>query len=236
MTARMTEGMEGLAVERAAPVREQVANSIRRAITEMRLRPGQFLVERELCLATNTSRASVREALRQLESEGLVVSVPGRGVSVAELSREEARNLYELRGGLEAMAGRLFAERAGPQDQAALAAAVDRIRSTADDPAQMLKAKTDFYEVLFRGTGNPELVKILHALHRRITLLRSISLSVPGRPQQSVVEIQAILDAVRRGDGEAASGHCLAHVRAAAAAALSAFPQTPSTDGERREA
>jgi DNA-binding GntR family transcriptional regulator len=226
----MTTGLEGLAVERAVPVREQVANLIRQAITDMRLRPGQFLVERQLCLATNTSRASVREALRQLESEGLVVSLPGRGVCVAELSRDEAHNLYELRGGLEAMAGRLFAERATQQDQAALATAVDRIRSTAHDPAQMLRAKTDFYEVLFRGTGNPELVKILHTLHRRITLLRSISLSVPGRPQQSVVEIQSILDAVRRGDGEAASGHCLAHVRAAAAAALSAFPQMPSED------
>jgi len=230
MTAGMATGMEGLAVERAAPVREQVANSIRRAITDMRLRPGQFLVERELCLATNTSRASVREALRQLESEGLVVSVPGRGVFVAELSRDEARNLYEVRGGLEAMAGRLFAERASAEDREALAAAVDHIRSTAREPAQMLRAKVDFYEVLFRGTGNPELVKILHSLHRRITLLRSISLSVPGRPQQSVAEIELILEAVTRGDGAAAGERCLAHVRAAATAALSAFSRTVSED------
>ncbi|MEA2581253.1 MAG: hypothetical protein QOE83_2145 [Actinomycetota bacterium] len=225
-------GFEGLGVERAAPVREQVASVIREAITDMRLRPGQFLVERELCLATNTSRASVREALRQLESEGLVVSIPGRGVCVAELTRAEALDLYEVRGGLEAMAGRLFAERADERDRVALTAAVDRIRSTAFDPAQMLKAKADFYEVLFRGTGNPELVRILHMLHRRITLLRSISLSVPGRPQQSVTEIESILDAVTRRDGEAAADRCLAHVRAAAAAAFSADPERTPLKGE----
>lgn len=209
-----------LAVERPVPVRDQIANLIREAIADMRLSPGQPLVERELCEATGTSRTSVREALRQLESEGLVVSVPGRGITVARVSRAEAEGLYEVRAALEGEAGRLFALRATEDDLRELEAAVSAIEAVSDDPQQMLHAKSAFYRTLFAGTKNAQLSQILETLHLRVTLLRALSLSMPGRPAQSTREMRAILDAARRRDAEETRRFCIAHIEAAARAGL----------------
>lgn len=224
--------MAGMLVARPAPVREQVAVAIRKAITDLRFKPGDVLVERELCQATGASRASVREALRQLESEGLVVSTPGRGTCVAGLERDEALHLYELRALLEGMAGRFFAQRASDEERTALAHAVESIRAQSSDPLTMLRAKQDFYDVLFKGSRNPELYKVLAGLHRRIALLRAASLSVPGRAEESVRELEAIVRAVGDRDAELAGRLCIEHVQAAARAWLSALDLERAANGE----
>lgn len=92
----------GRQVLRHAPIREQVAAIIRDAIVNMQLKPGQLLIERQLCEMTSASRPSVREALRQLETEGLVESLNGRGTIVATIDRELAENIYETRAELKA--------------------------------------------------------------------------------------------------------------------------------------
>jgi DNA-binding GntR family transcriptional regulator len=109
------EGIDGLAVQVnrvAAPVREQVLDQLRQAIVEMRLKPEQRLVERELIEQTGVSRTTVREVLRQLAAEGLVTTIPHKGTVVASPSVERAAELYEVRAVLEGMAARQFAERA----------------------------------------------------------------------------------------------------------------------------
>jgi DNA-binding GntR family transcriptional regulator len=211
-----------LSVERLAPVRDQVADRLREAIVGLEMKPGQLLVERELCEATTASRASVREALRRLESEGLVVSEPGKGTRVAVVSADEAVHIYEVRAVLEGLAGRLFAERATDDQVVELERAVTEIERLVDDPPKMLLAKVRFYEALFAGTGNPELRQLLDRIHRRVTLMRASSLSVPGRPAESMREMRRILDAAKRRDGDATAELCAAHVRAAAAAAAQA--------------
>src|SRR4051794_39830596 len=124
----------GMAVARPpALIRDQVAAQIRNAITSQQLVPGQVLVERELCEATTASRATVREALRQLESEGLIVSTNGRGSAVATLSADAARQIYEVRSQLEGLAGRLFAERATEADRRALRTALIHVEAAVDD-------------------------------------------------------------------------------------------------------
>ena len=99
-------------VERvAAPLREQVFDLLRREIVEMRLRPGQRLVERELIERIGVSRTTIREALRQLAAEGLVTTIPQKGAIVAIPSPKEATEVYEVRALLEGAASREFAER-----------------------------------------------------------------------------------------------------------------------------
>lgn len=220
-----------LSVEKLAPVRERVAERIRDAIVGMYFKPGALLVERELCEATTASRASVREALRLLESEGLVVSEPGKGTRVAQLSPEEALHVYEVRGALEALAGRLFAQRATDEQIDRLAATVERIGRDTQDPASMLRAKSDFYEVLFEGSGNPELRQMLDALIRRATLVRVTSLSVEGRPAQAAREMRAILAAARARDADETARRCAAHVRSAAEAGLGLVARRISDTG-----
>lgn len=204
-------------------VRSQVADFLRKAIVNRRLLPGQLLVEREICESTTASRGSVREALRQLESEGLVVSEPGRGTAVATLTEEQARHIYEVRAPLEGLAGRLFALHATDSQLAELKKAVDRIAGLADDPTGLLEAKDDFYDVLFEGAGNPELRRVLDLLHKRVTLTRSTSLGVPGRPALAINEMQAILEAAMKRDSEMTERLCVEHIHNAAAAAWGAM-------------
>src|SRR5580700_12350536 len=96
----------------AAPLRRQVLDELRQSIIAGRLRPGARLVERELIAMMGVSRTVIREALRQLESEGLVAIVPNKGPIVRTLTVEEARDIYAIRAVLEGLAARLFTEQA----------------------------------------------------------------------------------------------------------------------------
>ena len=105
----------------AAPLREQVVTWLRKSISEGRFEPGERLVERELCELTKVSRPLVREVLRQLEVEGLVVTVPQKGVIVVKITPAEAMQIYQVRGVLEGLAARLFAQNGTAAQKEALA-------------------------------------------------------------------------------------------------------------------
>lgn len=210
-----------MAVTRHPSIRDQVASILRGAIVNGSLEPGVFLVERELCEMTGASRPSVREALRQLEAEGLLESYNGRGTVVRQLSLEEARHVYEVRAELEGLAARLFCERADEQQKAALQAAVDRLAAASSGPegsAGVLTAQSEFYGILFEGSGNPFLDQTVQSMQVRIAQLRAITLAVPGRAEQSLAEFQEIAAEIERGRPAAAQRAAVRHVRRASAA------------------
>lgn len=230
----MSELLGGRQVQRHAPIREQVASILRDAIVEMRLEPGQVLIERELCEMTQASRPSVREALRQLEAEGLVESMNGKGTVVAQTSPELAEQVYQVRAELEGLAAELFARNAPDTLVAQLRAALAEVESASEvlDPAdtrEMLQAKNRLYGILFQGAGNPILTQMINTLQRRVTQLRALTLAQPGRPAQTVREIRDILDAIERRDPEAARAAATHHVHMAASTVLGALGYTPTT-------
>jgi len=206
----------------AAPVRQQVSMKLREAILNRTFRPGQRLLERELCEMTGVSRTPVREALRQLEAEGLVTMVPNRGPIVRTVSAREAADLYEVRGVLEALASRLFTERAHDQGIEELHAIVREIEvaGRAGRGGELLALKERFYGVLLRGAANELVTSSLDSLRARVTFLRGMSLQRGGRWQSTVEELDVIVAAMRRRDADAAAQACLEHVRRAAAVAL----------------
>lgn len=116
-------------------LRQIVLDKLRDAIISSQLKPGQRLVERELCQALDVSRTSVREALRHLESEGLVQYVGQRGPSVSVLSQQDIKNIYELRAALEGLAGELFCERASDHQINLLQATTDALKKPLTLPA-----------------------------------------------------------------------------------------------------
>jgi DNA-binding GntR family transcriptional regulator len=215
----------------AATLRLQVEEKIRAAIASGRFKPGQRLVERELCALINVGRTSVREALRQLEAEGLIVTIPHRGPVVSSVSLEEARQLYDLRALLEGFAGREFAARGSDADIARLKAAVDRLKTAAssDEPGELIKAKTAFYQVLMEGCGNAFVQQTLRTLHNRITLLRTTSMTQEGRLPKSMREIRAIYDRIAARDPEGAEEACIKHIREAAKVALAVLERQSNT-------
>lgn len=205
-----------------APVRRQVTELLRAAITSGRFSPGQRLVEKDLCEMTGVSRASIREALRELETDGLVEVTPYKGPSVARLSREDVAGIYQVRGALEALAASNFAEVASDEAIKDLRARVEelRIAYASEDVNTILVAKKAFYEVLFDGAANPTIRATLRTLNDRITLLRRITLSSPERGQASVREIDDIIAAIERRDAAGAHEATLFHIRQASASAL----------------
>jgi DNA-binding GntR family transcriptional regulator len=215
-----------LRVERnPAPVRTQVLDNLRQAIVERQLVPGQRLIERELVELTGVSRTSIREALRELAAEGLVTAIPNKGTVVARVSAEEARQLYEVRSVLEGLAGRLFVRNATQAQRNALVKALQRIERLAAKGAPLINAKDSFYEVLFEGGGNEALRSVTAGLHARVSVLRSLSLSVPGRSTQSLQEMRDIVDAVLAGDADAAARACSRHVEEAGRVGLQALAE-----------
>lgn len=194
----------------AAPLRMQVVDELRQAIISGRLESGARLMERALIDMLGVSRTVVREALRQLESEGLIAVLPNKGPVVRELTQAEAKDLYSIRAVLEGLAARLFVENAGASQISELAKALDKtIRAyRRGDPQQILREKNQFYEVLFVGAGSPTLSSMLESLHARIWRWRAVGLSHPrrsaARSAQSIAALQALLEAVRAKKASAA--------------------------------
>jgi DNA-binding GntR family transcriptional regulator len=203
----------------AAPLREQVTDRVRQAILDLRLRPGERLIERELTENLGVSRATVREVIRQLAAEGLVTVVPQRGAEVTSLSASDAADIYEMRASLEALAVRRFVQRAGEEQVRALRDAVDEIARSAASAGDHLAAKDRFYDVLMDGSASGPLQQTLAGLQARVRLLRATSLSAPGRPAEAAQELRAVVDAVEARDAEAAAAACVRHIRNAAATA-----------------
>lgn len=210
-------------VERvAASLRYSVIDSIRNAIALRRFKPGQRLLERELCELTGVSRTLVREALRQLESEGLVVIQPHRGPFVRELSPEQAMGVYDVRKELEGLAAALFAARATDAQREALKRSFAKLKASLLSTSQTdrLHTKNEFYDRLIAGAGNDALGDALRMLNSRVTVLRATSLQADGRSQQSLEELAVLMDALETRDPAVARAAAEAHVANAAAAAV----------------
>ncbi len=211
----------------AAPIREQVEERLRQAILTRRFPPGERLIERELCALLGVSRSSVREALRQLESDGLVVNIPHKGIVVATMTSQEAEEVYQVRAVLEGLAGRLCAERATPELCAALQNAMTEVDAAhrLGEPHTLVQAIDHFYAVLVRTCGNRTVATILQSLQDRVASLRLVTLTQPGRAAQSVVEMQQMVTAVQRGTPQEAERACVEHVQRAAVVAAQVFQQ-----------
>ena len=206
----------------AAPLRHSVTESIRYAIALGHFTAGERLPERTLCEMTGVSRTLVREALRQLESEGLIEVVANRGPSVARLSAEQADGVYKVRIELEGLACQLFAENASDAQRKALDDAFRKLKKSFknSDPLARLRAKNYFYDCLVDGTGNEALGDTLRLLNARIMLLRATSLRAPGRSAASLAELAEMMEALDARDGKKARTLAEHHVRNAAKAAI----------------
>lgn len=200
--------------KQAAPLRQRVTASIRDAIAVGWFRAGEWLPERRLCEMTGVSRTLVREALRQLESEGLIELVPHRGPTVVRLTPRQAEGIYQVRARLEGLATELFAQYATEEQRAALRAEFGRLRSSFDDedPVTRLSAKNRFYERIIEGSGNEALGDTLRILNSRVTVLRATSLQAEGRAAASLAELEALVEALCAGDAEAARQAAERHV------------------------
>ncbi|UVJ41868.1 GntR family transcriptional regulator [Pseudomonas sp. LS1212] len=218
-------------------LREIVLDKLRSAIMSFQLLPGDRLVERDLCDRLGVSRTSVREALRHLESEGLVEFADAKGPRVAIITLENARDIYELRCVLEGLIVQLFTLNAKAKDIRALEKALEENRKALEEGElqQVLESVQGFYDVLLEGSGNDVAAQQLRQLQARISYLRATSVSQENRRGASNQEMVRIVEAIKSGDPLAAHQASVDHVRSAAKVALEYLRQKQNETGKVRD-
>jgi DNA-binding GntR family transcriptional regulator len=220
-----------LKIDRSAPtLRELSLAKMREAILSGHFKPGERLVERNLCEQLDVSRSIVREVLRHLETEGLVESIAHQGPVVASLDADQAAQVYEIRALLEGHAARLCAERASDATIKHLAELNARIQEAfeAGDFHQVMVRTTAFYEAMFTGSGLGMAWGIVQSLNARINRLRVMTISSRGRQKEAAEEMGRILKALKKRDPQAAQEASERHVRRVAEIARDLLQKAPA--------
>ena len=212
--------MEDFKIIKRRRLYQDIVGQIQGFIKEGILKPGDRLPsERELAERLQVSRSSLREAIRALELQGLVVSRPGAGTFISTESldslisiiaaslteeRDALNDIFEVRHLLEPQIAALAAERATPEDiQRAIEALEEQERQVARGETGV-EGDTAFHFAMAQATQNWALVKVVSTIADILRQSRDQSLQTPGRPQRSLASHRQILDVVRRNDAEGA--------------------------------
>lgn len=197
----------GLNVTKNETIRMKTLNVLREAIISGQLAPGLKLIERDLCEQTGVSRSSIREALRNLESERLVESLGSKGVIVATLTPQIAAEIYEVRIGLDSEACRQFAERAISEDIDELLHTLNVMKKSVESDDAYLAASNRFYALIYQGARNQTAEQVMKLLGARISLLRATTTRrAPLERRHRTIELMGdIITALTKRDGDAAA-------------------------------
>jgi DNA-binding GntR family transcriptional regulator len=182
---------------------ERVYDSLSNAISDGSLAPGQRLTQEEIAQQLAVSRQPVLQALRLLKKDGFVQDAPGRGLQVAPLDAGWIRNVYQVRGALDALAARLAAGRRFHLDAAVIAQG--RAATHGDDVRAMIDADLAFHVALYRAAGNPLIEESAQLHWRHLRRVMGAVLQQARQRKQVWDEHQAIAAAIAAGDANRAA-------------------------------
>jgi DNA-binding GntR family transcriptional regulator len=193
-------------IEKHLTLREKILETIRDAIMGGMLKPGEKVAEPELAERFGISRTPIREAFRQLESEGYLTVIPRKGAVVTAFSARDVEEFYAIKSILEGYAARRACENLSERDMEKLEAINDKLRQMADDGdvRHFFKVHNDFHDMFIRAADNDKLHELISNLVNKFQRLRVASLSLPGRMHISVQEHEKIIDAFRKRNGDLA--------------------------------
>ncbi|MEU6934143.1 GntR family transcriptional regulator [Streptomyces sp. NPDC046385] len=198
--------MSSVVEKRRPPTAQQfVLAELRRAITSGELRPGGAIRQETLAARLDVSRVPLREALKALEAEGLVVHHVHRGYFVAELSLEDLEEIYRIRRLLETEAVRTAAHRMPEGTLDALEDIQREVERAADagDVTAMAQANRSFHFTLIEASGMPRLVRLIGTLWDATDAYRSLYYAEDTHREQAVHEHRGVLSALAEGDADA---------------------------------
>lgn len=188
----------------AASLSEWVYAELRKKVVSGDLRPGDRLREVELAGSLCVSRTPVREALKRLESDGLLNYLPSRGAVISSLTPEQAGELYELRKILEGAAARLAAQHALDHEIQLLKDLLRQQKEIGEGAVALARLNRNFHSALYRMSHNRYLIDVLTRAQVYMVLLRDTTYRVPGRARTAYAEHSAIVDAIARHDADGA--------------------------------
>src|SRR5262249_4408063 len=194
--------------------------AIRLALLHTQLRPDQFYSENSVALMLGISRTPAREALRQLETEGLIEVLPQRGFRVRRISAPELVEFYDLRGLLGTGGVRPRCQRVDERQASALRHILERQQLAADDVTEFIGLDEEFHLSMARMAGLQRTARIVASLRGVLWLMGTRIVDNPLRRTDVVEEHEAIVDALARRDEQAASLAVTRHIRETAQVAL----------------
>ena len=184
------------------PLRDVVFNTLRQAILRGELKPGERLMEIQLANKLGVSRTPIREAIRKLELEGLVLMIPRKGAEVAEITEKNMLDVLEVRRALEELAVKLACERITEEEIQELKEAADAFQKilSEKDITKIAEADEAFHDVIFKSTGNDRLIQLLNSLREQMYRYRLEYLKREEYHPQLLEEHQQIIDRITRKD------------------------------------
>jgi len=192
---------------------ERAYRTIHERIVRLELAPGALLVESVVAEELGLGRTPVREALKMLACENLVVIVPQRGIYVAEITLTDLQEIAELRVELEALSARLAARRITRPELANLHTLVERLASVSPgDTETLMRIDGEFHTALGRAAGNRHLAGMLTSLYDKSLRLWRLALPRMGFLAAAVERHEGLLEALDAGDSEAAGRIMHEHV------------------------
>ncbi|OAT82973.1 GntR family transcriptional regulator [Desulfotomaculum copahuensis] len=206
-----------------------VFETLREAIIQGRLKPGERLMEIQLAEEMGVSRTPVREAIRKLELEGFVVMVPRKGAYVAGISVKDIVDVFEVRAALEGLAAGLAAERITGEELEELERALVRIYEVSKhDLKAVVETDTSFHALIYQASRNERLTQIIANLSDQIQRFRTTSLAQPGRTKTAIEEHTKIVDAISDRNVELAQTLAREHIENAEQSLLNVIQEAKS--------
>ncbi len=194
-----------LTIEKHQTLREKIVESIREAIIRGELKAGEHVAESDIAERLGISRTPVREAFRQLESEGFLTVTPRRGAVVSPVTEKDVMEFYAIKSILEGYAARIATEKLTARDIRRMEELNNQIADFVrkGDSKACYRTHNEFHEIFVRACGNEKLTKLVHNLVQQFQRFR-ISLHVAGKIEHSIEQHRAIVKAFEARDADLA--------------------------------
>ena len=195
-------GLTNLHISKRQPLREEVYETLKKAILRGQIRSGERLIEEQLAAALEISRTPIREAIHKLEQDDLVVRLPRGGFSVRQLTVEDIEEIFGIRSVLESHAAVLATRHITADKLRLLDKKIDRSRVclAQGDRAGLIRLNTEFHEVLYKSGKSKRLYRMISSLRDYFYRYRVAILGVDGMAEMSIQDHRDMLEAMRAGD------------------------------------
>lgn len=210
----MLENTYNMKINEYLPLRDIVFQTLRNAIITGELQPGERLMETQLAEKLGVSRTPIREAIRKLELEGLVIMVPRKGAQVAQFTEKDIQDVLEVRAALEALAAKLACKRMDDRSFLKLQLAIAEYSYAAKckDLETMIEKDVEFHDIICNATQNDKLIQLFNNLKEQVNRYRITYLKNVEESETVEAEHLAILDALKNKEEEIASNLASKHI------------------------
>ena len=197
------------------PLRDVVFKTLRQAILKGELEPGERLMEIQLAERLGVSRTPIREAIRKLELEGLVIMIPRKGAEVADITEKSLRDVLEVRKALEELAVQLACEKITQEELEELEKAGEnfkKVLNRSKDITEVAEADVRFHDVIYMATDNQKLIHLLNKLREQMYRYRVEYLKNPDVHEQLIQEHEEIVYHIKRREKAEATAVTCQHI------------------------